>query len=153
MRPSSSPARGSHRSYCTIPASLEGLLAARVTGVPSALHLCGPVGTHEAEHMRIVPTDHSGSFPRYGLGEFSLDMIDRVVDPCPPSLDVPTPAERLPVRYVPYNGTAPSPSWVLEPADRPRVCVTWSTALSTVSGPNSYLLPEVIHGCGTGAMT
>ncbi|MGS2642338.1 nucleotide disphospho-sugar-binding domain-containing protein [Streptosporangium sp. LJ11] len=127
------------------PASLEGLLAGRVIGVPSALCLWGPVGTHEAEHMRIVPTDHSGSFPRYGLGEMSLDMIENVVDPCPASLAPPTSARRLPVRYVPYNGNRPAPTWLLQPADRPRVCVTWSTALSTVSGPNSYLLPKVIH--------
>ncbi|TDC54729.1 DUF1205 domain-containing protein [Actinomadura sp. KC345] len=127
------------------PASLEGLLAARVCGVPGALCLWGPVSTHEAEHMRIVPTDHSGSFPRYGLGELSLDMIERVVDPCPASLDVPVPARRLPVRYVPYNGNAPVPAWLLEPPGRPRICVTWSTALSKVSGPDSYLLPEILR--------
>ncbi|SEF65156.1 UDP:flavonoid glycosyltransferase YjiC, YdhE family [Thermomonospora echinospora] len=127
------------------PASLEGLLAAQVVGVPAALCLWGPVGTHEPEHMRIVPTDHSGSFPRHGLGEFDLGMIERVVDPCPDPLAPPTAAVRLPVRYVPYNGNRPAPTWLLHPADRPRVCVTWSTALSTVSGPDSYLLPEVIH--------
>ncbi|MEU5884522.1 nucleotide disphospho-sugar-binding domain-containing protein [Spirillospora sp. NPDC047279] len=130
------------------PASLEGLLAARVTGVPSALCLWGPAGTHEPEHMRSVPTDHSGSFPRYGLGEFGLDMFDRVVDPCPPSLDVPVRAARLPVRYVPFNGTSPvAPEWVEGPAPgRPRVCVTWSTALTRTSGPDSYLLPDIVRG-------
>ncbi|MFD0686199.1 nucleotide disphospho-sugar-binding domain-containing protein [Actinomadura fibrosa] len=129
------------------PASLEGLLASRVTGVPAALCLWGPVGTHEPEHMRIVPADHSGSFPRHGQGDFSLDMIERVLDPCPPSLDVPVPAERVRFSFVPFNGTTPVPPWALEPPapGRPRVCVTWSTALTATTGPNSYLLPSVLR--------
>ncbi|MGS2642375.1 nucleotide disphospho-sugar-binding domain-containing protein [Streptosporangium sp. LJ11] len=126
------------------PVSLEGLLAARVIGVPAAICLWGPVGTEEAEHMRVVPADHSGSFPRHGLGELSLDMIEYAVDPCPPSLAPPTKARRLPVRYVPYNGSGPV--WPLPPPDRPRVCVTWSTGLTTVSGPNSYALPQIVEG-------
>ncbi|RAY12700.1 hypothetical protein DPM19_24220 [Actinomadura craniellae] len=130
------------------PGSLEGLLAARATGVPAALCLWGPASVHDPEHMRIVPTDHSGAFPRHGLGEFALDMIENVVDPNPPSLDVPVHATRLPVRYVPYNGSKPVPAWTLEPARRRRVCVTWSTALSTVSGPGSYLLPAILQGLG-----
>lgn len=126
------------------PASLEGLLAARVTDVRAALCLWGPVGTHEPEHMRIVPTDHSRSFPRYGLGEFTTDMIEYVIDPCPPSLAPPTRAHRLPVRYVPYNGCEPVPSWLLESPRGRRVCVAWSTALTPMSGPNSCLLPELV---------
>lgn len=126
------------------PGSLEGLLAAGVVGVPSALCLWGPASPHDPEHMRIVPTDRSGSFDRHGLGPFGLDMIERVVDPNPPSLKVPVGAERLPVRYVPYNGAGPAPEWTARPPAAPRVCVTWSTALSTVSGPDSYLLPRIV---------
>ncbi|MEE4421614.1 nucleotide disphospho-sugar-binding domain-containing protein [Streptomyces bugieae] len=129
------------------PASLEGLLAARVIGVPSAMCLWGPVGTHEPEHMRIVPPDDSASFPRYGLGEMHLDLIEHVVDPCPSALTPPTRAAHLPVRFVPYNGSTPAPAVLPEPRQgRPRVCVTWSTALSKVSGPDSYLLPAVLDG-------
>jgi hypothetical protein len=129
------------------PGSLEGLLAARVTGVPSALGLWGPVSTHEPEHMRIVPADHSRSFPRYGQGEFHLDLIQRVLDPCPPSLDVPIPTARIPYAYVPFNGTTPVLPWALDPPKpgRPRVCVTWSTALTATAGPDSYLLPAILR--------
>ncbi|MDH6213170.1 nucleotide disphospho-sugar-binding domain-containing protein [Streptomyces pseudovenezuelae] len=126
------------------PGSLEGLLAAKVLKIPSALCLWGPASPHDPEHMRIVPTDHSGSFTRYGLGTFDLTMIERVVDPNPPSLKVPVEAERLPVRYVPYNGGGPAPAWTARPPEGPRVVVTWSTALSTVSGPDSYLLPRIV---------
>src|SRR5689334_18666787 len=49
--------------------SLEGLLVARVLGVPAALHLWGPVGTAEDGALRLLPGDPTGSFPRYGAGE------------------------------------------------------------------------------------
>lgn len=126
------------------PTSLEGLLAAMVTRVPAVLCLWGPVGTHEPGYQRIVPTDISDSFPRHGAGEFGLHLIEQVVDPCPPAIEPRTEADRLPVRYVPYNGCAPAPGWLLDPPDRPRVCVSWSTALPTMSGPDSYLLPELV---------
>lgn len=126
------------------PGSLEGLLVAKVLEVPAALCLWGPASPHDPDHMRIVPTDHSGAFPRYGLGTFDVSMIERVVDPNPPSLKVPVEAERLPVRYVPYNGAGPAPAWTARSPEGRRVCVTWSTALSTVSGPDSYLLPRIV---------
>lgn len=128
------------------PVSLEGLLAARVLDLPAAICLWGPVGTMEPEHMRIVPADYSGSFRRYRLPETTTDHIQHAVDPCPPSLAPPTSAQRLPVRFVPYNGSTPAPRRPLAPSRRPRVCATWSTALTTVSGPSSYILPAVIHG-------
>jgi UDP:flavonoid glycosyltransferase YjiC (YdhE family) len=128
------------------PANLEGQLVARVLGVPVALSLWGPVGTAEPEHMRIVPEDISGSFPRYGLGRFDVDTIATVIDPCPPAVAGPTTARRLAVRYVPYNGGGSAPDWLLDTPSRPRVCITWSTALTSMSGPRSYLLPELIRG-------
>ncbi|RKN47507.1 nucleotide disphospho-sugar-binding domain-containing protein [Micromonospora endolithica] len=127
------------------PTSLEGLLAAKVTGVPAVLSLWGPVGTHEPEHMRIVPPDRSDSFPRYGLGEFTLDQIDHVLDPCPAAVAPPVTAERIPVRYVPYNGSGEVPAWLFDPPERRRVCVVWSTALSLMSGPDTFRLPELVH--------
>jgi UDP:flavonoid glycosyltransferase YjiC (YdhE family) len=127
------------------PTSLEGLLASRLVGVPAAMCLWGPVGTHETAHFQVVPPDPSGSFARYGGGEFDLGMISNVVDPCPPALAPRTKAARLDVRYMPYNGVSPAPLWLLDAPRRPRVCVTWSTALSTMSGPDSYLLPELVH--------
>ncbi|HKT03969.1 MAG TPA: nucleotide disphospho-sugar-binding domain-containing protein [Rugosimonospora sp.] len=127
------------------PANLEGQLAARVIGVPGVLCLWGPVGATEPEHMRIVPDDISDSFPRYGLGPFDPATISTVIDPCPPGVAVPTAARRLSVRYVPYNGSGAAPRWLLDPVDQPRVCVTWSTALASMSGPRAFLLPEIVR--------
>lgn len=132
------------------PVSTEGLLAARVLDVPAALMLWGPVGTHEDPGADILGEDLGGSFARYGCEPFGADAISHVIDPCPEALEPPTRAQRLPARFVPYNGggssaTAP-PDWLDAPADRPRVAVTWSTALSIMSGPNSYALPRIVAG-------
>ena len=126
------------------PANLEGLLAGRVLGIPTALCLWGPVGPAEPQHMRIVPEDISGSFDRYGAGPLVLDDIPTVIDACPADVAAPTSARRLTVRYVPYNGNGTAPEWVLDRPDRPRVCITWSTALASMSGPRSYLLPHLV---------
>lgn len=128
------------------PASLEGQLVARVVDVPVALCLWGPVGTAEPESMRIVPEDISDSFSRYGLGRFDVNRIPLVIDACPPAIAGPTAARRLAVRYVPYNGNGPAPRWLLDRPDRPRVCISWSTALASMSGSRSYLLPELVRG-------
>src|SRR5262249_46857975 len=81
--------------------------------------------------------------------ELNLDMITHVVDPCPATLAPPTEATRLPVRYVPYNGAGAVPAWLLEPAARRRVCVVWSTALTRMSGPHTYILPKIIQALST----
>jgi hypothetical protein len=128
------------------PLSLEGALAGRVVGVPAALALWGPVGTHEPDGPQLVPDDISDSFRRYGLGRFSPDLIEHVVDPCPAAVSPPTTAHRLPVRYVPYYGAGPVPPTVDVAAKGSRVCVSWSTALTTMSGPDSYALPKIVRG-------
>ncbi|MEU0562285.1 nucleotide disphospho-sugar-binding domain-containing protein [Dactylosporangium sp. NPDC006015] len=126
------------------PVSTEGLLAALAAGVPAILALWGPVGTHEAPPVRILPDDLGDSFARHGFGPFGPDLIRHVLDPCPDEVAPPVGGERLPVRYVPYNGPGVPPP--RQPrGGRKRVCVTWSTALSTMTGPRSYALPAIVE--------
>ncbi len=127
------------------PLGMEGLLAARVVGVPAVLALWGPVGTQEPDGPALLPEDISGSFPRYGLGRLGPGLIDHVLDPCPPAIEPPAPGIRLPSRYITYNGGGKLPALVDEPGRRPRICVTWSTALTTMCGPRSYLLPTIVE--------
>ncbi|MET7425073.1 nucleotide disphospho-sugar-binding domain-containing protein [Dactylosporangium sp. NPDC005555] len=126
------------------PVSTEGLLAALVAGVPAVLALWGPVGTHEPAPVRILPDDLGDSFPRHGFGPFGPDLIRHVLDPCPAAVAAPVRGQRLPVRYVPYNGPGVPPGRLPRTPGRPRVCVTWSTALSTMTGPHSYALPAIV---------
>lgn len=128
--------------------SLEGMLAAAVLGVPDLLHTCGPVGTAEDE-LQLLPPDFSHAFERYGLPPVSYDRIGYFADPCPPALAPATHAQRLPVRYVPYNGPGTDPAAALEPPARPRVCVVWGNSVTRMFGPSSWLVPTVVTALST----
>ncbi|WP_399930753.1 nucleotide disphospho-sugar-binding domain-containing protein [Streptomyces kanamyceticus] len=124
--------------------SIEGLLAARVLGVPAVLHLWGPHGTAEPEpELRVIPGDPTGSFPRHGVPPMGPELIEYVIDPCPPSLEPPTDARRLRMRHIAYNGPGPDPGIGPPPAGRPRVCVVWGHSVTRMYGPCSRLLPEL----------
>lgn len=130
--------------------SLEGVLAARVLGVPSVLQLWGPVGAEEDEPgLRLRPEDPTGAFRRHGAGEFRSDFIEYVIDPCPAALRPPTSATRLPMRYVPYNGPGEAPGEAPggEPGrrERPQVCVAWGNSATRMVGPQAFVLPEVVE--------
>ena len=127
--------------------SLEGLLAARVTGVPAALHLWGPVGIDEPGALRLMPGDPSGSFERHGVGEMSVDLVERVIDPCPDDLRPAVgAAKRLDVRYFVYNGPvdAGPPADLAQAPSRARVCVVWGTSVTTMVGPKSFVVPQLL---------
>lgn len=124
--------------------SIEGLLAARVLGIPAALNLWGPLGTAEPDPaLRFMPGDPTGSFTRHGAGEMSPDLVEYVIDPCPRSLEPPTRATRLAVRHLPYNGPGTDPALAPPAHGRPRVCVVWGNSLTSSYGTNSRLLPEL----------
>ncbi|MCD0485144.1 DUF1205 domain-containing protein [Streptacidiphilus sp. ASG 303] len=134
--------------------SLEGPLVGRVTGAPSVLHLWGPFGPCDSAPGLIpVPLDFSDAFRRHGVEPLSAEGYTRVVDPCPAGVAPPLPAgERLPVRFVPYNGpgTVPDPAPVPDhPAagrsGRPRVCVVWGTSVTAMFGPASFAVPRVVE--------
>ncbi|GGZ81459.1 methyltransferase [Streptomyces echinoruber] len=128
--------------------SIEGLLAARVLGVPAVLHLWGPHGTAEPEpELRVLPGDPTGSFPRHGVGEMSADLVEYVVDPCPPSLEPPTHAHRLRLRYTPYNGPGTAPDLRPPSPGRPRICLVWGRSLAGVYGRAARLVPELAFAC------
>ncbi|MBW5425190.1 DUF1205 domain-containing protein [Streptomyces sp. BG9H] len=134
--------------------SLEGLLTARVLGTASALHLWGPAGTDEQEPgLKLLPLDMSQAFQRHGVGEVSFDHVSHVIDPCPADLAPRLlPAERLPVRFVPYNGPGGLPGTPEEQAGalaptsgRPRVCVVWGTSVTSMFGDASFAVPKIVE--------
>ncbi|MFJ5233534.1 nucleotide disphospho-sugar-binding domain-containing protein [Kitasatospora sp. NPDC088391] len=127
--------------------SIEGLLLGRVLGIPSAVHLWGPAGTDEHEPgLTLVPVDMSRSFERYAVGEPGFDRLTHVIDPNPAALaPALLGAERLPVRFVPYNGPGAVPGWLAELPERPRVCVVWGTSVSEMFGEVSFTVPKVVE--------
>jgi UDP:flavonoid glycosyltransferase YjiC (YdhE family) len=124
--------------------STEGPFAATLHGVPSVLHLWGPVGTDEPdEALRIVPEYDTGILGKLGVEASGADLIKYVIDPCPVSLAPPTKARRLPMRYVPYNGPGEAPQWVHDEPLRRRILVVWGHTLSRF-GDDSFLVPEIL---------
>lgn len=68
-----------------------------------------------------------------------------VLNPWPPSLRLAHAAGQQSVRYVPFNGDALLPDWVLEPRQRPRICLTLGTLLPRFGADRAheFLLPIV----------
>jgi UDP:flavonoid glycosyltransferase YjiC (YdhE family) len=47
---------------------------------------------------------------------------------------------------VPYNGAAAVPGWLLEPAARPRVVLSWSMSNAAVVGADGFVVSAVLAG-------
>lgn len=121
--------------------SFAGPLAGAATGTPVVRHIHGvdfPYQSHEFEPVALGRI----------CDRLGLDTVDTLgaatVDPCPPSMQVPSRVRRLPMRYAPYNGPAILPGWLRERPARPRLCVTWGTSTSTLTGDRMFLPPRVI---------
>lgn len=82
-------------------------------------------------------------YARYGVKP-QVDVAVRTFDICPGSLQVDGVPHRVPIRFVPYNGTGTVPPWLLEPTTRPRVCVTWGSAATAVLGADGFLVPRIV---------
>jgi UDP:flavonoid glycosyltransferase YjiC (YdhE family) len=121
--------------------TFAGPLAAAVTGTPTVRHIHG-----------VDFTFQTHPFEAEALADISarlgLDTVETLgvatVDPCPPSMQVPGDVRRLPISYTPYNGPAVLPGWLREPPARRRICVTWGTSTSTLTGSRMFLPPQVI---------
>ncbi|MCP3805521.1 DUF1205 domain-containing protein [Allokutzneria sp. A3M-2-11 16] len=123
------------------PFNLAGAVAAQVLRVPVVKHLWA------ADFTEMVPVEEAVAtgdlVRRFGLERLRTDS-DLVVDPCPPAMQLPAGSSpRQPVRFVPYNGIAEVPDWLLAPPGRPRVCVTWGTLMSELDDQDVFLAPRV----------
>ncbi|OLE22788.1 MAG: glycosyl transferase family 28 [Catenulispora sp. 13_1_20CM_3_70_7] len=62
---------------------------------------------------------------RYGLAFDETAVRGQwTIDQMPAGIRLPLGEPTVPMRYIPYNGTAVVPDWLREPPSRPRVCVT-----------------------------
>lgn len=124
--------------------STDGRVVADLADVPAVCHLWGLVGDAEPDPaMDYRPECIDDSFAALGLRGRGA-RIGHVIDPTPDSLEPPTRAERLRMRYVPYNGIGVMPDWVLAPRRRPRVCVVWGTSVTRIYGPRSFFVPRIV---------
>jgi UDP:flavonoid glycosyltransferase YjiC (YdhE family) len=111
------------------PFNLAAAVACAVLGVPGLQHLWGP---DSSGTLRLDQEAVFGPLAgRFGRAADGVRLTgDALLDPAPPPLQVPPTAPALPVRFVPYNGTAVLPDWLRAPGGRPRVCVTAGTMMA-----------------------
>jgi UDP:flavonoid glycosyltransferase YjiC (YdhE family) len=124
-------------------------LLAKSIDVPLVHHLYGPAVNERVGFAGIGP----GTMPwpdglrrlyaDYGLPAQAQYSV-RAIDPCPDSLQFPGVPNRLPIRYVPYNGPGIVPAWLSQPVERPRICVTWGATHTEMVGRRNFLVPEIL---------
>lgn len=125
-----------------------GLVAAQESGVPGIRHLWGWdfFGSAGSEEILASLPGFYEPYRAYGL-DVQGDPALRTVDPCPPSLQPPPSAAKVPMQYVPYNGAGRGPGAELrrKGKDTPRICLTWGRSITRIIGERAFLLPRIIR--------
>lgn len=127
------------------PMQAVGPLAAQLVGVPSIAHTIG-IDQQVGVWMRRLAESFAAEYDRTGT-----EPVDpaAVLDVSPPSLRGPD-AEGWNMRYVPFNGGAVLPSWVLAERSRPMVTVTLGSVVPFMAGIGG-LKPLVAGAAGIDA--
>jgi UDP:flavonoid glycosyltransferase YjiC (YdhE family) len=125
-------------------------LAASRAGAVLIHHLWGPalqrqIGIFPGNGLpgNLWPADLARAFEKHGV-EPQAEFAAATVDPCPDRLQFPVVPNRIPVRFVPFNGSGDWPDWVLAPPARPRVCVTWGTLTTLLVGEDGFQVPGIV---------
>lgn len=112
-----------------------GAVVAAVLGVPALSHMWG-TGAPVRNEMRAMGSEplpgFEALFERFGVAPRPDPLA--WLDPCPLSLQLPVPGQRLSTGFVPYNGGGEVPGWLLEPPRKPRVCLSWGVVTGRISG-------------------
>jgi L-demethylnoviosyl transferase len=108
------------------PMELAGPAAATIAGLPWVRHSYGLMPLERLLSAAAAALDTELAV----LGLSPLGKPARTIGVCPDSLQPSDAAPTAPMRYVPYNGPASVPDWLLAgPPARPRVCMTLGTSL------------------------
>ncbi|MEV0431316.1 nucleotide disphospho-sugar-binding domain-containing protein [Micromonospora sp. NPDC050495] len=125
-------------------------LVAELAGARLVRHLWGPqvpslLGSPGAgAPVDQWPEDLRKLFDRFGA-EVREEYSSGTVDPTPASLQSQTVPHRLACRYVPYNGPGEVPDWLLYPAERPRVGMSWTTSNRVQLGADSSPVRDTVR--------
>ncbi|WP_067826732.1 nucleotide disphospho-sugar-binding domain-containing protein [Actinomadura kijaniata] len=132
------------------PAAFVAPVVARAAGAPLALNTWGPMPADLWSHLtseRAVRENWPKTLVAF-LDEWDAplgpDYAAYCVDPCPDELLAVRMPNRYPARFVPYGRAAVAPSWLAEPAGRPRVCITWGTTNGAFLGADALAAPLTI---------
>lgn len=136
----------------------EAPVVAEAVGVPNVLHLWGPTGAGgrlaalgggRGSEQFSSATAERNLFELAGpLAGTILGRAGHVLDPCPPVVGPVVLVDRLPIRYVPYNGSGTMPTVLPSRAGRARVCVVWGRSGTASFGATANRLPQVVAAAG-----
>jgi UDP:flavonoid glycosyltransferase YjiC (YdhE family) len=123
------------------PVTYAAPLVAAALGIPAVRHIHGVDVTYQAREIALDLLAPLAA----RLGVTGPDIMGAAtVDPCPPSMQSPADVRRIPMRFVPYNGPAVWPGWLRSAPSRRRICVTWGTSTTRLTGRARFLPPLVI---------
>ena len=132
------------------PFVMSAPLAAIRADAPLVHHQWGPalqrqIGIFPGNGMpgKLWPEELVRVFERYEV-EPRSEYAACTVDPCPDRLQFPVIPNRMPARFVPYNGSGDWPDWVLKPSARQRVCVSWGTSTTVLAGDDGFHVPGIV---------
>lgn len=130
-------------------------VAAQRRGVPLVRQLWGP---DFPWHLKFLPglgvkgqpggrdawpANLLATYDRYGVSAPD-DLALHTVDPCPGSLQGAGIPNRLPIRYIPYNGPTTLPVRAAERGARRRVCVTSGVGMRHFLGKDGFPIGQII---------
>ncbi|MBR8741841.1 activator-dependent family glycosyltransferase [Nocardiopsis sp. MG754419] len=86
---------------------------------------------------------------RFGV-DFHEDLVTGsfTVDQLPEHFRYDLDIERVPMRFVPFNGAADVPEWLRHPPERPRVCVTLGASVRERLGVDLVDVPGLVEALG-----
>ncbi|SDW69854.1 glycosyltransferase [Amycolatopsis xylanica] len=111
---------------------LTGTIIAAVLGIPSIRHRWG-IDPLSDTIRAVSKTALLAACLRHGLD--GLPEPTLLLDPCPPTLQIPGVTPGLPIRHVPYNGPGGVPEWLDDRRADRRVCVSlgrWTLKLGGI---------------------
>lgn len=123
------------------PTTFAGPVVAAALGVSSARLIHGVDVTYQARD--VIAELVAPMAARLGVTDVK-HLGDATIDPCPPSMQIPTDQRRIVTRHIPYNGPASLPPWLATPPRRSRICLTWGTSTTRLTGLSTFAPPMVI---------
>ncbi|MFF2651575.1 nucleotide disphospho-sugar-binding domain-containing protein [Streptomyces sp. NPDC058045] len=141
----------SWRADLVISGFFHGGVVARASGAAHFRMLTGldHIGRMRTEFLRQQPAGAGDDLRRMveeTLQKFGCTYTEEVLtgewalDPMPQALRLPDGLPAVPVRQIPVNRPDVPPAWLLEPALRPRVCLTLGLSGREAYGENSAAL-------------
>ncbi|MBV9163997.1 MAG: DUF1205 domain-containing protein [Pseudonocardiales bacterium] len=109
------------------PTTYAAPIAAAIHNIPTARQLWGVDYTYHIrsyETEALTPLYHHHNLQPENVNTFGTLTLD----PCPTQAQVPSTYPRHRTRYIPYNGPATLPPWLLTPPTINRICLTWGTS-------------------------